>query len=60
MGAKPPQALPNLSRQNIFENADILMYRVISVDMVEELLLKRYNYFLDAEAAVKIEPIPVI
>ena len=60
MGAKPPQALPNLSRQNIFENADILMYRVISVDMVEELLLKRDNYFLDAEAAVKIEPIPVI
>lgn len=33
---------------------------MISVDLVEELLLKRYNYFLDAEAAVKIEPIPEI
>lgn len=60
MGAKPPQALPNLNKQNIYNDIDVLVYRTISVDIVEELLLKRYNYFLDAEAAVKIEPLPEI
>ena len=57
MGMKLPYEVPNLSKQHIFSMNDVITSRCITPEIVEELLVKRHNYFIEAEAAVKIEPV---
>lgn len=57
MGLKQPYAVPDMAKQNIFTFKDAIVLREITPTLVEELLVKRHELFLEAEAVVKTEPV---
>lgn len=56
MGAKGPGAVPDLSKQHVANFYLLINERRVTRGLVEELLMKRYDLFLEAEAVVKLEP----
>ncbi len=56
MGTKGPGAVPDLSKQHVANFYELITERRLTRDLVEELLMKRYDLFLEAEAVVKLEP----
>lgn len=56
MGLKEPGAVPNLSKVRIYNFTDLTINRRVTPRLVEELLAKRHDLFLQAEAVVKLEP----
>lgn len=60
MGVKTPGYTPNLSKQHIDNFADIVVMRKLTHELVEELLFKRHDLFLEAEAVVKLQPLPEV
>jgi hypothetical protein len=45
-----------MAKKHIFNFEDAIVYRRITPELVEELLLKRHQLFVEAEAVVRLEP----
>ena len=53
---KGPLAVPNLAKQNIKNFRDAVVLRRMTPDIVDQLLIKRHELFLEADSVVRLEP----